>query len=139
MSCAMRRCLRFANGATLLRRCTTNMRLFALSGMIALSASLFAQTPPPIPIKAVVVAMFERGNDTGDIPGEFQFWVEREHLDQIQPFAAGYHSLRLSKDGVLGMVTGVGTAKAAAAVMAVGLDPRFDLSKAYWVIAGIGG
>ncbi len=36
------------------------------------------------------------------------------------------------------MVTGVGTAKAAASVMALGLDPRFDLSKAYWIIAGIG-
>ena len=37
------------------------------------------------------------------------------------------------------MVTGVGTAKAAASVMALGLDPRFDLSKAYWIVAGIGG
>ena len=23
--------------------------------------------------------------------------------------------------------------------MAVGLDPRFDLTKAYWIVAGIGG
>ena len=52
---------------------------------------------------------------------------------------AGYHHVRLNKDGVLGMVTGVGTAKAAASVMALGLDPRFDLSKAYWIVAGIGG
>ena len=37
------------------------------------------------------------------------------------------------------MVTGVGTAKAAASVMALGLDPRFDFSKAYWIVAGIGG
>ena len=37
------------------------------------------------------------------------------------------------------MVTGVATAKAAASVMAVGLDPRFDLTKAYWIVAGIGG
>jgi purine nucleoside permease len=37
------------------------------------------------------------------------------------------------------MVTGVGTAKAAASVMALGMDPRFDLSKAYWLVAGIGG
>jgi hypothetical protein len=29
--------------------------------------------------------MFERGEDTGDTPGEFQLWVEREHLDQILP------------------------------------------------------
>ncbi len=83
--------------------------------------------------------MFERGEDTGDAPGEFQLWVEREHLDQIFPLAAGYHHVRMNKDGVLGMVTGVGTAKAAASVMALGLDPRFDLSRAYWIVAGIGG
>jgi len=93
----------------------------------------------PIRVKVVVVTMFERGEDTGDAPGEFQLWVEREHLDQILPLAAGYHHVRMNKDGVLGMVTGVGTAKAAASVMALGLDPRFDLSKAYWIVAGIGG
>ena len=98
-----------------------------------------AQSRGAIPIKVVVVTMFERGEDTGDTPGEFQLWVEREHLDQVIPLAAGYHHLRLNKDGVLGLLTGVGTAKAAASVMALGTDPRFDLSKAYWVVAGIGG
>ncbi len=109
---------------------------------VIFSIQLSAQsTPPskPITIKVVVVAMFERGEDTGDTPGEYQLWVEREHLDQIIPLPAGYHHVRLNKDGVLGILTGVGTAKAAASVMAVGLDPRFDLSKAYWIIAGIGG
>ena len=37
------------------------------------------------------------------------------------------------------MVTGVGTAKAAATTMAVGLDPRFDLTRAYWLVAGVAG
>ena len=37
------------------------------------------------------------------------------------------------------MVTGMGTAKSATATMALGLDPRFDLSKAYWMVAGIAG
>src|SRR5258708_13548242 len=103
---------------------------------------LSAQTTPlskPIQIRVVVVDMFERGEDTGGSPGEYQLWVEREHLDQIIPLPAGYHHMRLNKDGVLGILTGVGTAKAAASVMAVGLDPRFDLSRAYWIIAGIGG
>lgn len=103
---------------------------------------LFAQTvtpTQPIPVKVVVVAMFERGEDTGDVPGEYQLWVEREHLDQIFDVPAGYHHVRMNKDGVLGMLTGVGTAKAAASMMALGLDPRFDLSKAYWIVAGIGG
>jgi purine nucleoside permease len=93
----------------------------------------------PIGIKVVVVAMFERGEDTGDTPGEYQYWVEREHLDEILPMPAGFHHIRVNKDGVLGLLTGVGTARAAASVMALGLDPRFDLTKAYWVIAGIGG
>jgi purine nucleoside permease len=93
----------------------------------------------PIRIKVVVVAMFERGEDTGDTPGEYQLWVEREHLDQIIPLPAGYHHVRLNNDGVLGILTGVGTGKAAASVMAVGLDPRFDLTKAYWIVSGIGG
>ncbi len=103
---------------------------------------LLAQTKSsdkPIRIKVVVVAMFERGEDTGDTPGEYQLWVERERLYQIIPLPAGYHHVRLNKDGVLGLLTGVGTAKAAASVMAVGLDPRFDFSKAYWIVAGIGG
>jgi purine nucleoside permease len=45
----------------------------------------------------------------------------------------------MNSQGVLGVVTGVGTAKAAATIMALGLDPRFDLSKAYWLVAGIAG
>jgi purine nucleoside permease len=109
---------------------------------LCVSGLLCAQTATqtlPIRVKVVVVTMFERGEDTGDAPGEFQLWVEREHLDQILPLPSGYHHVRMNKDGVLGMVTGVGTAKAAASVMAVGLDPRFDLSKAYWIVAGIGG
>jgi len=116
-----------------------------MPGLIVLGiypAVLFSQSAPPakpIPIKVVVVAMFERGEDTGGTPGEYQLWVEHEHLDQIIPLPAGFHHVRLNKDGVLGILTGVGTAKAAASVMAVGLDPRFDLSNAYWLIAGIGG
>src|SRR5579864_1176135 len=119
------------------RYALARLLLLAVTGtrLIAQSTS----SPPPIPVKVVVVTMFERGEDTGDTPGEFQLWVEREHLDQILPLPAGYHHVRLNKDGMLGMVTGVGTAKAAASVMALGLDPRFDFSKTYWMVAGIGG
>ena len=90
-------------------------------------------------MKVVVVAMFERGADTGDQPGEYQYWVEREKLDKIFPFPQGYHDLRMNNRGVLGILTGVGTARAAASIMALGCDPRFDLSKAYWLVAGIAG
>jgi len=90
-------------------------------------------------IKVVVVTMFERGEDTGDAPGEFQLWVEREKLTQVIPFPQGNRSLRSDGKGLIAMVTGVGTAKAAASVMALGMDPRFDLTKAYWLVAGIAG
>jgi purine nucleoside permease len=93
----------------------------------------------PIPVKVVVVTMFERGADTGDEPGEFQYWVERERLGRVFPFPQGYHDLRMNSRGVLGVLTGVGTAKAAATIMALGLDPRFDLHQAYWLVAGIAG
>src|SRR6267378_3564746 len=122
---------------TLDRRLLRHLLLLVLFGGLSVAQS--APPMPPIRVKVVVVTMFERGEDTGDVPGEFQLWVEREHLDQVLPLPAGYHHVRMNQDGVLGMLTGVATAKAAASVMALGLDPRFDLTKAYWLIAGIGG
>ena len=119
--------------------CRLFLSVCALLCFCAAARAQLAATNSPIPVKVVVVTMFERGQDTGDTPGEFQLWVEREHLDRILPMAAAYHHARLNKDGVLGILTGVGTAKAAASVMALGLDSRFDLSKAYWLVAGIGG
>ena len=90
--------------------------------------------------RVVVVTMFEVGQDTGDTPGEFQFWVEREKLDRVIPLPAGYHAVRANADGtVIGIVTGVGNTNAATSIMALGLDPRFDLTKSYWLIAGIAG
>jgi len=116
--------------------------ILALAVLLSCSRAPRAQAvapASPIHVKVVVVNMFEAGEDTGDRPGEYQLWVEREHLDQILPLPAGYHHVRLNQDGVLGLLTGVGTARAAASVMALGLDPRFDFSKAYWIVAGIGG
>ncbi|MGF1483325.1 MAG: purine nucleoside permease [Opitutales bacterium] len=101
---------------------------------------LRADADAPLEIKAVVVAMFERGEFTGDRPGEFQHWVENYPLETELPNPHGYKPLRLNaEEGVLGVVTGIGTARAAASIMALGMDPRFDLSNAYWVVAGIAG
>src|SRR5271165_6485348 len=111
------------------------------AAFLALFIAFGAASPADsrLPVKVVVVTMFERGADTGDEPGEFQFWVEREKLNRVLPLPAGYHDLRTNGSGVLGMVTGIGTAKAAASIMALGLDPRFDLRKTYWIVAGIAG
>ena len=93
----------------------------------------------PIAVKIVLVTMFERGADTGDEPGEFQLWYERRNLDQIFPFQ-GEHDLHFNAESsILAIVTGAGTAKAASSIMALGMDPRFDFSKSYWLVAGIAG
>jgi purine nucleoside permease len=90
--------------------------------------------------KVVVVAMFEPGNDTGDTPGELQFWVEREKLDRVIPLPAAFHDVRANADGsVIAIVTGIGNTRAAATIMALGSDPRFDLRRSYWLVAGIAG
>jgi purine nucleoside permease len=110
--------------------------LFIPLGALAQTAS----QPVPIPVKVVIVTTFEVGNDTGDKPGEFQYWVEREHLDRVLPFPGGVHDLRTNADGsILGIVTGMTIGPAASSIMALGLDPRFDLSHAYWLLAGIAG
>jgi purine nucleoside permease len=122
------------------------MRLLPCSFVILLTLACISQAAPlpdttskKIPVKVVVVAMFEQGADTGDMPGELQYWVERDHLDTVYPLPAAYHDARMNADGELAIVTGQGTAHAAATIMALGLDPRFDLTHAYWLIAGIAG
>ncbi len=99
------------------------------------------QTPvAPWKIQAVVVTTFEVGNDAGDTPGEFQYWVERERLDEVLAFPGGVHPLRTNREHtVLGMVSGTTLVNATASMMALGLDPRFDLTHAYILINGIAG
>ena len=93
----------------------------------------------PIAVKVVIVTMFENGDITGDRPGEFQYWVERSGLTQQLPFPLGEYPLRISEKGVLGVCIGGGIANATASIMALGLDTRFDFSRAYWLVAGIAG
>jgi purine nucleoside permease len=93
----------------------------------------------PIVVKVVVVTMFEIGADSGDAAGEFQLWHERQKLDSRFPFAHHHDLFFNPKSGVLGMVSGMGSVNSASAVMELGMDPRFDLSHAYWLVAGIAG
>jgi purine nucleoside permease len=118
------------------------MRLRSLCisiSLLLLCAGAQAQAKP-WPIRAVIVTTFEIGADTGDAPGEFQFWVEREHLDEVIDFPGGTHPLRTNAaHTVLGMVSGTTLVNATASMMALGLDPRFDLTHAYFLINGIAG
>ena len=85
----------------------------------------------PIPIKVVVVSMFENGKPTGDDPGEFQFWIERQKLNHELPFPLGEYPLYRNDAGLLAICTGGGITNvinnAAAAAMALhskGRDQR---------------
>ena len=91
-----------------------------------------------IPVKVVIVSMFEYGADTGDAPGEFQFWLERNDVRKIDA-PLGSRDYYLSDDGLLIMCTGGGVTNAATSVTALALDSRFDFSQAYWIVAGIAG
>ena len=92
----------------------------------------------PLPIRMVIVTAFEVGADTVDRPGEFQAWATV--MPDKLSFPMGFRDLRYdAKKQALLLSTGVGTNRAAASTMALGLDPRFDLSKAYWMIAAIAG
>ncbi|UWZ84008.1 purine-nucleoside phosphorylase [Occallatibacter riparius] len=113
-------------------------RRISCSLLILFAVAVVAQKKP-VPVKVVVVTMFEVGNDTGDAPGELQYWVERDHLDHAYPLPAGYHAVRMNDQGEMAVLTGQGTAHAAATIMALGLDPQFDFSHAYWIVAGIAG
>jgi len=115
--------------------------LFALALAILLPAEATqAAGRASLPIRVVVVTTFEIGKDSGDTAGEFQEWVEKLPLNEVAPFPQGYHALRLNRTlGVLGIVTGEGPTRAAASIEALGNDPRFDLSHAYIVLAGIAG
>lgn len=98
-----------------------------------------AASAKPLQVKAVIVALFEAGEDTGDRPGEYQFWVEREHLTNRVAIPGTYRPLRYRDDGVLAVCTGGGIARSAAVIAALARDPRFDFRKAYWITAGIAG
>jgi purine nucleoside permease len=91
--------------------------------------------PAPIAIKVVVVANFEKGADMGDAPGEYQDWVEREHLNEIVPVRDAANILRRNREGLYGLIPRQGAADFSAFV----LDPHFDLRKTYWVFTGISG
>ena len=90
--------------------------------------------------RVVIVAYFEIGADTGDQPGELQFWVERDHLDRSFQVPGMSRPVRANAAGSEVAVTiGPGNINPAVNLMALGADPRFDLRQSHWLIAGIAG
>src|SRR5206468_3487479 len=86
-----------------------SMRIIILGAWLGLgffSVRAVELTARPIEVKVVVVSTFETGADTGDKPGEFQFWVEREKLDQAITVPGVTHPVLTNGKGLLGVVSG---------------------------------
>ena len=109
-----------------------------------------AQEPPipaipavaRIPVKVIVVANFEPGEDMGDEPGEFQLWAEREKLTEVIPLKGALHPLRRNADGLYGIrwgSTDTMLGDSAEQLMSLLVDPRFDFTRTYWLFTGISG
>jgi purine nucleoside permease len=114
--------------------------LAALAFLVAGAAGAANRTPKPIEIHVVVITTWEVIRDGKDFRGELYAWRTKWPLTTELPFPAGVHPLLYDPGRhVLAILTGMATARASASIMALGLDPRFDLSHAYWVLAGTAG
>jgi purine nucleoside permease len=100
---------------------------------LGLAASLTAQAAEPRALKVLIITMFGP---------EAQPWIEPFALKEeiaVPGLSPDYPALRCNADDVCLLTTGMGHANAAASTLAVTLDPRFDLRKTYFLIAGIAG
>jgi purine nucleoside permease len=117
----------------------------AICAAILAAAALPSRAAERMPIKVIVVAGFEVGADSGDAPGEFQFWAEREGLTQKAAILHRAHPMCHNGNGLYGIVGGNSNDKDLSPngeielITALCLDPRFDLRKTYWIIDGIAG
>jgi purine nucleoside permease len=127
-------------------------RALAGAALLALAVQASAHAMEPavpalptvaaIPVKVIVVANFEPGEDMGDAPGEFQLWAEREQLTEVIPIKGALHPLRRNAEGLYGIRWGSTDSMmggVAEQLMALLLDPRFDFTKTYWLFTGISG
>jgi purine nucleoside permease len=114
------------------------MKLLPLLSLLSLAPCVTPHAAEPLRPKVLVVATFEIGADTGDRPGEFQFWAEREHLTNTLVVPGVDHPLRFNDAGVFGAVSGT-TVRSALQIMALVNDPRLDLTHTYWLVNGIAG
>lgn len=121
------------------------MKLSALIPGVALLLSTTLPAAAKIAPKVIILAGFEVAEDTGDAPGEFQYWAEREKLTGTLEVKGAPHPLRFNANGLYASVAGnthdktLTTVTASELVMALCLSPDLDLTHTYWIITGISG
>jgi purine nucleoside permease len=113
---------------------TIRALLHALIATLALANGAQAQQPIPArEIKVLVISMFEP---------EAAPWIEPFALTESVPVPGllpEHPALRCNAEGVCLLVVGMGHANAAASTMAVAMDPKLDLRRTWFLIAGIAG
>ena len=119
-----------------MRRCLA-CSLFLATLILALAAPGWGA---PLPVRAVVVTFWQLRTPGENPPGERHLWLAGDQFPQTLPFPQGEWDLGYNpKDRTLLLTTGMGSLNATASVLALGMDRRFDLSRAYWVCCGIAG
>jgi purine nucleoside permease len=106
-----------------------SLSLFLTAALLALPA--WADSPRAV--KVVVISMFGP---------EAEPWIQPFDLNEqirVPGLSSDYPAIRCNRDDVCLLTTGMGHANAAASTLALSLDPRFDLAKTYFLVAGIAG
>ncbi len=105
--------------------------------MVAVCTLLWCQAsiaqPTPRPLKVVIISMF---------PPEAAPWIAPLQLVEeikVPGLPVESPAVKCNTDDVCLMIAGMGHANVAASTTALTLDPRFDLRKTYFLIAGIAG
>lgn len=111
---------------------------FLAAVLVAFGMPAARMVSAPIPIPVLVITTYETGNDRGDVPGELQFWAERQDLARSIAVPGLEHPLLTNDRGLYAMVCGT-TSRCAVQIMALGADPRFDLTHTYFLLSGIAG
>lgn len=100
---------------------------------VTAGAAQTAQAAALRPVKVMIVSMF--GPEGG-------VWLKHRPLTESIPvpgLSPDYPAIHCASDGVCLLTTGMGQANAAASVSALVYSGKFDLTKTYWLIAGIAG
>jgi purine nucleoside permease len=100
---------------------------------LTIGAGQTAQAATPISVKVMIVSMF------GPEGGVWQKHLPLTEAITVPGLSPDYPQVHCASDGVCLLTTGMGQANAAASVSALIYSGKFDLTKAYWLIAGIAG
>lgn len=118
-------------------RATATLAVVAIVGLVCMRGAIGQPVDktraPPRALKVLIVSMFEP---------EAAPWIAPLRLTESVPIAGllpESPALRCNAEDVCLLVAGMGHANAAASTLAVALDPRLDLTRTYFLVAGIAG